>query len=543
MRKAILYIYGGLTFILLGLFCFQYLTFQISVDRSRNNGDYRPLTEYGSAVEADAEVPIGKKEVYRFCLDEVEEGNSELVFYTIHQNVRIFVDGEEVYNLAPAEGNLFGRTPGCFWNSIPLYVSDAGKEIRVELIPVYKSSVGITPDFYIGSRFHIWVSLLKHNAVSFFLSLIAIGVGFCFIIYIIYNCRNSEVDKSLMMLGIFSVAVGVWQFTDTTTLGLLFPQNAALAYVPFMSLMLIPVPFVLFFKELQSSRDSFWWYVPCIISFACSAVELALMVAGLADLRETLWLTHLVLGIVIAVVAGMVIREVLGNGWNRRLKLNVLCMLACFLGLAVDLIVYYVSKGSGLMIFGMFGFLTYIIVLGLVSVKDAKSLMDIGMRAKRYERMAYHDQLTGLYNRTAYAEDINAPDFKPERRIVIMFDLNDLKKCNDSLGHETGDKYITDSAILIREAFEDVGKCYRLGGDEFCVLAEGLTPVQCRQRIRKLKEAVAGANRGRRGFSMQIACGCEMYDSRIDYDISDTARRADREMYQEKFSMKRETET
>lgn len=542
MRKAILYIYGGLTCILLGLFFFQYITFQINVDRTRNDEGYRLLTEYERTVETDADAPIGKKEVYRLYLHDVEEGNSELVFYTIHQNVRILVDGEEVYSLTPAESNLFGRTPGCFWNSIPLYVTDAGKEIRVELIPAYKSSLGIVPDFYVGSRFHIWINLLKHNAISFLLSLVAIAVGFCFIIYIIYNFHNSEIDKSLMMLGFFSVAVGVWQFTDTTTLGLLFPENVALAYVPFMALMLITVPFVMFFKELQSSRDSRWWYVPCIFSFVCSALQTALLVAGVADLRETLWLTHLVLGTDIAVVAGMILREVLKHGWNRRLKLNVLCMLACFLGLAVDLFVYYASHGSGMMVFGMFGFLTYIIVLGLVSVKDAKNLMDIGMRAKRYERMAFHDQLTGLYNRTAYAEDINAPDFTPERHIVIMFDLNNLKKCNDTLGHETGDKYITESAGLIREVFEDVGKCYRLGGDEFCVLAEGLSPTQCRQRIRKLKDAVAEANRERQGFKIQIACGCELYDSRIDYDIGDTARRADREMYQEKFNMKREAE-
>lgn len=80
--------------------------------------------------------------------------------------------------------------------------------------------------------------------------------------------------------------------------------------------------------------------------------------------------------------------------------------------------------------------------------------MEIGSQAKAFEEMAYHDQLTGLFNRTAYAEYTGSSNFKPEGHIIVMFDLNNLKQCNDSLGHDHGDSYIIESARLIKKPSE-----------------------------------------------------------------------------------------
>ena len=51
-----------------------------------------------------------------------------------------------------------------------------------------------------------------------------------------------------------------------------------------------------------------------------------------------------------------------------------------------------------------------------------------------------------------------------------MFDLNDLKKCNDTYGHDYGDQYIMMASEILKKLFALDGKCYRIGGDEFCAL-------------------------------------------------------------------------
>lgn len=120
-----------------------------------------------------------------------------------------------------------------------------------------------------------------------------------------------------------------------------------------------------------------------------------------------------------------------------------------------------------------------------------------------------------------------------------MFDLNDLKKCNDTQGHEQGDRYIMCGTQIIKESFGDIGKCYRMGGDEFCVLLENVSLEECGQRVKRLKELVEEHNKAYPDeFPVQIACGYEIYDEKTDFDFGDTLRRADKMMYHEKFIMK-----
>lgn len=55
--------------------------------------------------------------------------------------------------------------------------------------------------------------------------------------------------------------------------------------------------------------------------------------------------------------------------------------------------------------------------------------------------------------------------------VIFMFDLNDLKKCNDTFGHDYGDRYIKMAAESLKKIFAGEGRCYRIGGDEFCAWA------------------------------------------------------------------------
>ena len=89
--------------------------------------------------------------------------------------------------------------------------------------------------------------------------------------------------------------------------------------------------------------------------------------------------------------------------------------------------------------------------------------------------LAYRDALTGVKNKTAYQETIanleertrtGRPEFA-----MIVFDINNLKIINDTLGHDFGDILIIDSCKLICKVFKR-SPVYRIGGDEFVVILE-----------------------------------------------------------------------
>ncbi|MCI9531586.1 MAG: diguanylate cyclase [Lachnospiraceae bacterium] len=507
----------------------------------KGNTSFQEVTEFRHVTAEDKDAPVGIKDVYTMQLQEIPQESRDFAFYTIHQNVEVYVGDKLLYKLCPKESNLFGKTPGNNWNLVTVYPEDSGKKIRVELYPVYKASCGIVPDFYIGSKYSIWLEILEQDFLAFFLSFLAIFLGIIFIFLTLFIYRSPQSNRSLFMLGMFAINAGIWKLTDMSLLSLVFQGSIALSAAPFLAIMLVMVPFLQYSRELFSTKDSIWWDLAGICSIAVSLLALALQVMGIADLRETLPANHIALAFVILVFLFMSFREWRTVGWNKQLRILQGCVMLCILGLAVDIFFYYTSNGASIMILGMLGLLTYIAVMGVHSIKEAQRLIAKGVEAKRYERMAFYDQLTGLYNRTAYSEHLDKRHFSPEGCIAVMFDLNNLKKCNDTLGHEKGDRYIRCSADLIQQVFGDIGKCYRMGGDEFCVLLKGVPQEECAKRVQRLKNRVDESNRENPDeFPIQIACGYKIYDSKLDFDLGDTLRRADKMMYHEKFVMKQQ---
>ncbi len=90
---------------------------------------------------------------------------------------------------------------------------------------------------------------------------------------------------------------------------------------------------------------------------------------------------------------------------------------------------------------------------------------------ERLEYLCYNDQLTGLYNRRYYEEELRSLDVKENYPLTIVLgDVNGLKLINDSFGHVVGDELIKKSAQIIKNGCRSHDVVIRLGGDEFVIL-------------------------------------------------------------------------
>ena len=107
---------------------------------------------------------------------------------------------------------------------------------------------------------------------------------------------------------------------------------------------------------------------------------------------------------------------------------------------------------------------------------------------KLLEKASYFDEMTGVANRNAFIRDIERDqkiidkDKKPVG--VIYFDLNGLKRVNDSEGHRAGDRLIIDLAETIA-LFYRKPEIYRTGGDEFVVICFDMPKTQFTARLAK----------------------------------------------------------
>jgi len=147
--------------------------------------------------------------------------------------------------------------------------------------------------------------------------------------------------------------------------------------------------------------------------------------------------------------------------------------------------------------------------------------------------LSYHDQLTGLYNRRFYEEELLRLDTKRNLPLTIAIgDINGLKLINDSFGHLMGDELLKRAAWVIKEACRDDDIVARVGGDEFVIIlpkTETLEAEKIAIRISKLaKEKKLGA------IEPSISFGYETKTS-MEQKIEDIFKSAEDHMYRNKL--------
>lgn len=158
-------------------------------------------------------------------------------------------------------------------------------------------------------------------------------------------------------------------------------------------------------------------------------------------------------------------------------------------------------------------------------------------KAELYKELAMRDVHTGMFNRNGFYNWIN--EQKTFDNIAIVnFDLNDLKKCNDTYGHAIGDQYIQCAADIIINAFCEYGTSYRVGGDEFCTIIENATEELVQECFKKMKYVEEEYNKYQEQIKIRIASGHAIYNPELDNDFADTQKRADMKMYQDKLELK-----
>ena len=157
--------------------------------------------------------------------------------------------------------------------------------------------------------------------------------------------------------------------------------------------------------------------------------------------------------------------------------------------------------------------------------------------------LAYRDSLTGVKNSTAYTEAVSElnkeinlgnPSF-----VVIVADINNLKKTNDTHGHDIGNELIVHASRILSDIFK-TSSVYRIGGDEFVVVLKGKDLERHRALIEKMDAAFSAdyLTVNDEIIPVPVARGVALFDPLIDQVYTDVFTKADHAMYMNKIDMK-----
>ena len=162
---------------------------------------------------------------------------------------------------------------------------------------------------------------------------------------------------------------------------------------------------------------------------------------------------------------------------------------------------------------------------------------EYGKQLEQAQSQANIDALTGVKNRHAFlaAEeqiDIHISGNDQAPFAMVMLDVNDLKKINDSEGHQAGDEYLKKACRVICDIFKH-SPVYRVGGDEFAVISQGNDYEHIDELVAKVAEHNAQA---KISGGVVIACGMARYEQ--DSCAAAVFERSDHAMYENKNQLK-----
>lgn len=157
---------------------------------------------------------------------------------------------------------------------------------------------------------------------------------------------------------------------------------------------------------------------------------------------------------------------------------------------------------------------------------------------KVLEQKAYLDAHTGLPNKSRCEEVFHDLRFLDRNVACIMFDLNNLKIANDTLGHSVGDQLIVNFANILRNVIPSKEFVGRYGGDEFVAVIRDMPKEDVIGLLEKLKEEVDDFNDHGKNIKISYAYGWAFSDDYTECTLRTLFDRADKHMYENKRLVK-----
>lgn len=498
-------------------------------------------TFHFDAVRKGAEIIMRRR-----LPDDLGLSDGALRLHIRQSAVRIYVDGELFYEYGfdRMEQNKMVGSGFQFINFPNEY---QGKDLTIHLFQTEDKAFSKLDSIRIYRWENAFRLLMTENRIALFTGCFLLIFGIVTMVITAFALAFSLKYIRLFCISLFSLLIGLWTLCYYNVIMVFSIPLYAVSLLEYISLYLAPVTLLIYMQEdVKRLKQRFLrncYRMLFIVQI--SATVSMIVLHGLDTVHFAVTLPYMQALIVCDLIYFILI-EILNLKSSQSIdRLFLIGMLVIGGCAACELIGYCRNRyyGADTNAFRGIAPVGVVIFIAILICSFYLNLTQKLMQETERNflvKSAYTDELTQIHNRRYCMEYINKIKETGNRNYtIICFDLNDLKKTNDTYGHTRGDILIKSAAEVIREIFEPHGIVARIGGDEFISILNTTLPEEISGLLEQFHTDIRRKNREISDLNMSIAYGyasCSPQENNIDI----VYQTADNRMYEKKRQMKQQ---
>lgn len=256
------------------------------------------------------------------------------------QDMQVYLDGELIYEYSTQNTRWFGEISPENYLTIPLTSSDVGKELRIEFI----TNTGILYQPYVGSELGMWRYLISIYAGELGVALVTLIMGsLTIVISTVYGWVNRQ-KMDIVYLGGGVTLSAIWLIANSVFRQIIFPNVSVASDMPFLMVMLIPFPFIIYMNEIQQERYVKLYRVVGIAMAMIDVIVCTLYILGIRELEVTfLWVAYGCIFAISSVIYTFIVD--FKKGKMKEYHYVAMGLLGAFLASIVQLVLYFNRTG------------------------------------------------------------------------------------------------------------------------------------------------------------------------------------------------------
>ena len=482
---------------------------------------------------ANVDAEIDDTLIITKVLDKDDIKGNSIMFYVRQSFVNVYVGEEQCIKDTSDRNMPYYITPGSYWHCFRLPDDWEGKELRIEIKADVARYAGEIPTIYTGNKNAFVYMALENGMYSLVLCVPIFVFGLALVAFGIFSAKN-KLKSRMILLGMFAIATSVWNILEARITQVLFSDIHMAMVVLFSCYYIIPFLAACYLDTYESFHKNRFMRATMYVTGGIYILLQVLQGINVIRYIDFVSAGHVMIAVIIL---GVAVNYVMQRKKNKIVPDAVVYKAMMTLGFFcfVDMFRYHLNPMLRATQFSMIGFLIFFFYLGFSVINQ---MNDAAIREREnaiYKRLAFIDKMTQINNRTAFEQKIHNMRQKDivEPTYFCLVDMNNLKKINDTYGHTAGDNAIIEIAKTLTECFGEA-ECYRIGGDEFCIIAEGIHEKQIQEACDKVQAKLNEKSRNL-AYDVIIAMG---YSKVEQGNLDECYNKADALMYENKKKLK-----